>query len=183
LDPIVGPIGIVCGVLVVAFGLIALVRGFLKEIGVTTVLLIVLFAFHQWGEKTIAPAAVDLVQAAAGMLSADPPEENAIAAACYIIVMVIATFASYHGETLSFRGRSPGGLAGVFLALVIGLVNGYLVAGTIWFYLQEFGYPFGLFPTELTPLEQGLVELLPLAALSPFLPFLAVFMVILRVVR
>jgi hypothetical protein len=71
----------------------------------------------------------------------------------------------------------------VFLALVIGLVNGYLVAGTIWFYLQEFGYPFGLFPTELTPLEEGLVELLPLAALSPFLPFLAVFMVILRVVR
>ncbi len=183
MDPIAGPIGIVCGVLVVAFGLIGLVRGFLKEIGVTTVLLIVLFALNQWGEKTIAPVVVDLVEAAADMLSAEPPEQNAIAAAFFITIMVIATFASYHGETLSFRGKSPGGLTGVFLALLIGLVNGYLVAGTIWFYLQEFGYPFGLFPTELTLLEENLVEILPLAALSPFLPFLAVFMVILRVIR
>jgi len=178
-----GPIGIVCGVLVVAFGLIGLARGFLKEVGVTTVLLIVLFAFNQWGEEVIAPAVVGIVEAAAEMLSADPPEEQVIKAAFYIATIVVATFASYHGETLAFRGRSPTGLTGVFLALVIGLVNGYLVAGTIWFYLQEFGYPFGLFPTDLTPLEEGLVEMLPMTVLSPFLPFLAVFMVILRVIR
>jgi hypothetical protein len=183
LDPIVGPIGIVWGVLVIAFTLIGLARGFLKELGVTTVLVIVLFAFGQWGDDVLAPKVVDLVSKAAGTLSGGQPDERMTKASFYIITTLVATFISYHGETLAFQGTPPRGITGVLLALIIGLVNGYLVAGTMWFYLETFEYPFGLFPKELTPLEGELVKYLPLAALSPFLPFLAVFMVILRVIR
>jgi len=183
LDPIVGPIGIVWGVLVIAFGLIGLARGFLKELGVTTVLLVILFAFSQWGDGTLAPFVVDVVGRAAEVFSARPPEEAITKASFYIISTLIATFISYHGETLGFRGTAPKGVPGVILALVIGVINGYLVAGTMWFYLQQFEYPFGLFPKQLTLLEGELVKILPLAVLSPFLPFLAVFMVIVRVIR
>jgi hypothetical protein len=34
-------------------------------------------------------------------------------------------------------------LQDVILGVVIGAFNGYLIAGTIWFYLSEAGYPFG----------------------------------------
>jgi hypothetical protein len=178
-----GPIGITSGVLVVVFGLIGLVRGFLKELGVTTVLLIVLLVFHQWGEEAIAPAAIGLVSAGASTLAVEAPDEKVTSAAFYIIVTMIVTFVSYHGETLTFRGRSPRGLVGLSLALGVGLVNGYLVAGTMWYYLHVFEYPFGLFASDLTLLEEGIAQILPMAVLSPFLPFLAVFMVILRVIR
>ena len=183
MDPVVGPIGIVWGVLIVAFALIGLARGFLKELGVTTVLLIVVFTFSQWGDDVLAPRVVDVVGRLAEALSGNPPEQSITKASFYIITILIATFISYHGETLAFQGVPPKGATGVLLALVIGLVNGYLVAGTMWFYLAKFEYPFGLFPKELTPLEGGLAEVLPLAVLSPFLPFLAVFMVIIRVIR
>jgi hypothetical protein len=178
-----GPIGIASGVLVVVFGLIGLVRGFLKELGVTTVLLIVLFVFRQWGEEAIAPAVVGLVSTAASTLAVQAPDEKVTSAAFYIIVTMIATFVSYHGETLTFRGKSPRGLVGLSLALLVGLVNGYLVAGTMWYYLQEFDYPFGLFASDPTLLEEGIAQILPMVILSPFLPFLAVFMIILRVIR
>lgn len=176
-----GAIEITWGVLVIAFGLIGIVRGFLKELGVTTVLLIVLFGFDHWGEKISGYVFRGLNMARISF--AGEPKESIAKASFYIITIVIATFISYHGETLAFQGTPPKGIAGVLLGLVIGLVNGYLVAGTIWFYVDKFDYPFGLISKPLTPLAQELIKILPLAILSPFLPFLAVFMVIARVIR
>jgi hypothetical protein len=181
LEGIVGPIGIVWGVLIIVFGLIGLVRGFLKELGVTTVLLVVLFAFSYRGEMIS-----DYVFEGLSMLRisfAGEPRESMAKVSFYIITITIATFISYHGETLAFQGTPPRRIAGVLLALIIGLVNGYLAAGSMWFYLDQSGYPFGLFGA-LTPLEQELVKILPLTVLSTkILAFLAVFMVIIRVIR
>lgn len=175
------PIGIVWGILVIVFGLIGLARGFLKELGVTTVLLIVLFMFDQWGENISGYVFHGLDMARISFTGGTG--ESVAKASFYIIPIVIATFISYHGETLVFQGTPPRGIAGALLASGIGLVNGYLVAGSIWFYLHKFDYPFGSISRPLTPLEQEVIKILPLAVLSPFLPFLAVFMVIIRVIR
>ena len=177
-----GPVEIIWGVLVITFGLIGIVRGFLKELGVTTVLLIVLFAFDHWRGKMYGLVAKG-VERAVGLSLAEGPRESIAKASFYIIALVIATFISYHGETLAFQGTPPKGITGVLLGLIIGLVNGYLVAGTIWFYLDKFDYPFGLISKPLTPLAQELIKILPMAILPPFLPFLMVFMVIARVIR
>ncbi|MEA3346347.1 MAG: hypothetical protein U9Q78_08950 [Chloroflexota bacterium] len=169
-------------VLIIAFGIIGIVRGFLRELGVTMVLLIVLYAFDHWGED-ISGLVFKGVERAMGVPITGEPREDLAKAAFYITAIFIAAFISYHGETLAFQGTPPKGIAGVLLALIIGLVNGYLVAGTMWFYLNKFDYPFGLVSKPLTPLARHLIGILPLAVLSPYLPFLVVFMVIARVIR
>lgn len=176
-----GAIEITWGVLVIGFGLIGIVRGFLKELGVTTVLLVMLFAFDHWGgtvTRYLFQGATEV-----GVSFAGEPEKTMFETAFYIVTTVVVAFISYHGETLAFQGTPPKGVTGQLLALAIGLVNGYLIAGTLWFYMDKFGYPFGLFSRELSPLAQELIKTLPLAVLSPFLPFLMVFMVIARVIR
>ena len=176
-----GRIEILWGILIVVFGLIGLVRGFLRELGVTTVLLIALFAFDQWGE-----AAIDYMLqwlGMAGVSFTDGSNDSVAKVALYVIILAVAAFVSYHGETLAFEGTLPKGAVGPVLALVIGLVNGYLLVGTVWFYLHKFGYPLGFVSGSLSPLAQGLVKILPLTVLSPFLPFLMVFMVVMRVIR
>lgn len=176
-----GAIEITWGVLVIGFGLIGIVRGFLKELGVTAVLLVMLFAFDHWG-GTITRL---LFQGAGkvGVSFGGEPDKTMAEAAFYIITTAVVAFVSYHGETLAFQGSPPKGIAGQILALAVGLANGYLVAGTFWFYMHRFDYPFGLFSKELTPLAQELIKILPLAVLCPYLPFLMVFMVIARVIR
>jgi len=176
-----GRIEIIWGLLVILFGFIGLVRGFLRELGVTTALLIVLFAFDRWGERVVDYILKGLSMA--GVSSTGEPGESAVRASVYIFLTILATFASYHGETLAFQGTRLRGAFGTFLSLLIGLINGYLVVGTIWFYLHKFGYPLGLVSEPLSPVAQELVKVLPMTVLVPFLPFLAVFMVIIRVIR
>ncbi|MCA9797889.1 MAG: hypothetical protein KC910_39050, partial [Candidatus Eremiobacteraeota bacterium] len=53
---------------------------------------------------------------------------------------------------------------GPLISLAVGLLNGYLVAGTLWYYQQLFGYPLqslGLIQLPLTARGQAWVELLP----------------------
>lgn len=166
---------------ILVFGLIGLVRGFLRELGVTTVLLLVLFAFDRWGEKTSDYVLQGL--RVVGMTFAGAAEESIAKVSFYLVTIAIAAFISYHGETLAFQGTLPKGGISVVLAFLIGMVNGYLVMGTVWFYLNKFDYPLQLVSEPLTSLALGLIEILPLAVLSPFLPFLMVFMVIVRVMR
>lgn len=61
------------------------------------------------------------------------------------------------------------------LGLVFGLINGYLIVGTLWFYLQQVGYPFASItpPTPNQPMGEiinGLIQWLPPQWLNgPFL--------------
>jgi uncharacterized membrane protein required for colicin V production len=175
-----GRIEVLWGILMTVFGVVGLVRGFLKELGVTTVLLVTLFGFDRAGEKMGDLLLEGLSMARVSL--ADDAAQSATRASFYIAALMAVTFISYHGETLTFEGQSKGSL-GVFLGLLIGLVNGYLVVGSIWYYLNKFDYPFGLVSQPLSSAAQQLVQVLPPNLLSPFLPFLVVFMVIIRVIR
>ena len=176
-----GPIEIMWVVLIIIFGIIGLVRGFLKELGVTTVLLVILFALDRWGSTVAGYALRGLGYA--GLSLASEPAKNVAQAAVYVIVILIGSFVSYHGETLTFQGTQLKGMFGALMGLAIGLVNGYLIVGAIWYYINEFDYPLGLVSQPLSPVAQQLVQVLPLNLLPALLPFLVVFMVIVRVIR
>jgi uncharacterized membrane protein required for colicin V production len=57
-------------------------------------------------------------------------------------------------------------LQDVLLGLVLGAINGYLIMGTLWFYLDAAGYPFGLVlpPQPGTLAGDSSLQLLPYLA-------------------
>jgi hypothetical protein len=80
------------------------------------------------------------------------------------LLFMIAIFASYAGITFDFQGRPAPPPQGVLLSLAVGLLNGYLIAGTLWYYQHLFDYPIqslGLIQLPLTERGAGLVAMLP----------------------
>jgi hypothetical protein len=80
------------------------------------------------------------------------------------LVFVRSVFASYAGRTLDFGGIPAPPPQGTLLSMAVGVLNGYLVAGTLWFYLDKFQYPvqsFGWVHLPLTPTGLSMVEFLP----------------------
>ncbi len=179
------PLEVLWGVLLIIFALIGIIRGFLKELGVTTVLVVLLFGLSRI--EDLLPRLVISAATNAGFAMPTTADTTGrmIWASFYILVIVFVGFVSYHGETLAFEGKPPKGLKGVFFALMIGLLNGYLIVGSLWYFLDRYGYPikFLQFQRPLTSLAKSLIPLLPLTLLRPFLPFLVVIMVMARVIR
>ena len=179
------PVEVMWGGLLITFALVGIVRGFLKELGVTTVLLVLLFGLSRLEDKIpqVLTNAVGVVGYTVPEIS--EPAGQSIWASFYILVIVFVTLISYHGETLAFEGRSPKGYKGILFASLTGLFNGYLVVGSLWYFLDKYDYPIKLlqFQDPLTDFAQNLVPLLPLTLLQPFLPFLVVFTILARVIR
>ena len=107
-------------------------------------------------------------------------EQTTAKGVLYTIILILVVFISYQGETLVYPGgaRSPG------LSLVAGLLNGYLFAGSVWYYLAQAGWPF-LNPAEpFSQFYQAATRVLPPAILSwQYLIALVVIMLVLRVWR
>ena len=110
-----------------------------------------------------------------------------------MFVLIGAAFVSYQGETLAYAGQGVRGAQGVLLGLLVGLLNGYLITGSLWYYMDKFGYPFtflGFKADTLSPVAQGILPFLPMRFLaqpvllgqSLFL-YLAVLLLIARVIR
>ncbi|GAB4403694.1 MAG: hypothetical protein Kow00123_15030 [Anaerolineales bacterium] len=180
-----GPIEVLWGSLVVVFGLIGLVRGFLKEVGVTTVLAFLLFLLTFFAKQIT--QALDMLVALVRISPPDSPQANLVRYGVYAGVIIMTAFISYQGETLAFEGRPVPGPFGIILNLVIGLWNGYLIIGSLWYYMHQLNYPislFGLFQQPLTPAATVMVTLLP-EALIPAYGFLALaaFLIFMRVVK
>jgi hypothetical protein len=114
---------------------------------------------------------------------------------------VIVVFIAYHGETLAYGGTAPKGVLGGLFALLIGLVNGYLAAGTLWWIANRYNYPGPIqvfaYSSEsfLSPAANNIIntwKLLPPDLLAGgmddpgtlgILPLLLVTMILLRVLR
>lgn len=171
------PIELVWLIIVLLFGLIGVVRGFLKELGVTTVMVIMLFAVTFF-EGKITPMLTKVAVRVA------PNDLAAFQAAFWVVLITVTAFVSYQGQTLAFEGAAVKGALGVFFNLATGLVNGYLIAGSIWFYLDRLGYPLlNISRDALSPTARMLVPMMPPQLLAPFLLYVAVFLIFMRVVR
>ncbi len=169
-----GPVELIFLTVFVIFGIIGVVRGYGKELGVTTMLFITLFVLEFLDER-YQTQVTRLLGVFAG-----PDQEAQIAAKglLYCGALLVVTFISYEGETLSF----PGKRGKVIFDLGTGLLNGYLFAGSLWYYLQAANWPI-LRPTgEFTALYRTLVRFLPPAVFPwQYLIGLAVIMLIVRI--
>lgn len=114
--------------------LIGLARGYRRELGNTVVFMstVLLYAvFYEYGAATIER----IVQEFA------PNAANALLSFLLTLVFVSIIFASYAGRTFDFSGREVPPPGGTIIALLVGLTNGYLIAGTLWFIQAIFDYP------------------------------------------
>ena len=165
-------IELMLGASIVFVAVLGMVRGFLKELGVTLPLLVMLLLMIQVeniiGEDEM-PALVDNALGFLGT-TLDLQTQHLLLVAAYTLIIGVVTYISYHGETLAFKGTPPKGVPGWALGLLVGAVNGYLFAGTIWFYLDKYQYPidrYAWFNSEyMTSFARDIIPFLPPDLLS-----------------
>jgi hypothetical protein len=182
-----GPLEVVWIVLVGVFAVVGVVRGYPKELGVTTTILAAMLLLTKGGASALTVLDSYLIRYTETSVVFQGDYSDLIQSLFYILAFVVAVVVSYHGETLAFDGVPPRGPVGIGLNLTSGLVNGYLISGTMWYYLHVFNYPIqvlGLFRPPLTDFAQTfLVPILPVSLLEPYLIFLVPFMIVMRVIR
>ena len=170
-----GPIEAVFLAMFIIFGVIGVVRGYARELGVTTMLLIALFVTEIIDER-FATQFYSLL----GRLDVPATSQNEIKTLIFIVFLILLTFITYQGETLSFPGKGKSNVYG----LGAGLLNGYLFAGSLWYYLHKAGWPLFRVQAPFTDFYDLAVKLLPPAIFRwEYLIALAVFMLIIRVVK
>ncbi|MCS6845409.1 MAG: hypothetical protein NZ528_13980 [Caldilineales bacterium] len=169
-----GPIEFFFITLIVLMGLVGLARRSNRELGVTTLLLLTLFVI-----TFLETEVNEQLMAVAGRIGISENEFSEVFDLVAVAVLLFVGFISYQGETLVFPGSGSSGLG-----LVLGLVNGYLLFGSVWHYLAQANYPFVEVVPDFSALYQLLLPLLPPAILTwPYFVFLAVAMLILRVLK
>jgi uncharacterized membrane protein required for colicin V production len=179
-----GPIEILWGSLLLVFGIVGVIRGFPRELGVTTTTLVAMLVLVRFGE-----ALLKLVNRVFKFMGT--PSGDLISFAIYTLFLLFVVFISYHGQTLAFGGEPSAGPAGVLLNLGSGLLNGYLIVGTIWYYMDVFKYPFEkvkLYQPPLSDFAQSLIPYLPLNLIPRnlqeiYLLVFIIFLIILRIIR
>ena len=154
--------------LILVFGITGMVRGLWKELGVTTILLLSLFvlkfAWERVGSQII------------GALPVQASTET-VMALFYVITISFIAFISYEGITLRFPIQEMKGIGKALFGLPGGLLNGYLIIGTIWDAINQAAYlglsvPLGSTGTMapiseyLTSLHNMLAQYLPVTFLN-----------------
>ena len=119
---------------------VGVVRGYARELGNTLVFMTAIF-FLQYVGGYADPRITSFTESTLGFVP-NSSSQNAFLFFLYVGVFLAIVFASYAGKTLDFGGKPLRPPEGTILSLLIGLLNGYLVAGTIWYYADRFGYPF-----------------------------------------
>ncbi len=173
------------------FALIGALRGWTREVIATSGLVLSLFALNQFG-----PFLISLLGA-----TIDPalPDPTALRRRQYYILAAVhltITFFSYQGPAfagsrLAERLRVRDSFQDKVMGAIVGAVNGYLIVGTLWAFLEyQIGpggyaslapgvnYPFALTtvtrPGLGTVPVSAIVNNLPLPFLAPYLPILVV---------
>lgn len=184
------PIEVLFGIVVFIFALIGLVRGFLRELGVTVVLVFLLFFLSRFEER-LDTGLVKALEVGGRFASTASPD--LLMCWLFIFVTVAAAFVSYQGETLSFGGQAPRGSQGIVLGFLTGSLNGYLTAGTVWFYMHKYHYPIrwlGFSEATLSSLGKAMIDFLPIPFLGQpvlfgqsLLLYLCALLLLSRVIR
>ena len=178
---------------VVGFGIIGLMRGWVREIQATAAAILAMFIIEQispwvWG--------VLVERTPAEMLAADPLGTLRRLVMLKSAILLIVVFFGYQGPVLvqfATRGRSKANrpretIQEGILGLLVGMLNGYLIVGALWWYAHVSQYPFTWIVSPLTfpnsPSAQ-LIAWLPLRFLaSPWLEILVVvfFLIVIIVI-
>jgi len=132
------PLQVVFALIVGIWGLIGLVRGFSKEAGATLAIVIAMESLNLMGTRLI-----DGINGLAKLGARGQAQtvliqnEGTTRFWFYVGVFVFITLIGYQGETLGLSG-SIGRIKESVLGVLIGLINGYLVAGNLWYFLDTY---------------------------------------------
>ncbi len=178
-------LGTLFWLMILFFGVIGSLRGWTREVIAASGLILSLFAINQFGKYVLGVPTG----------AAPSPERQRFyyLAAFHLFIAFFsyqgpATFAGRRiGEKLQARDR----LQDKLLGFIVGGVNGYLIVGSLWSFLEYRVQPTGdwlrlpsgeFYPFDLTVLARpeaiagldSLISKLPLPLLAPYLPFLVV---------
>ncbi len=180
-----GPIEVLWGTVVLFFVMITLVRGYNRELGITILLLLVLFVEVYFGQRLEGVLTQRVFKQAFRLLNLEHTEElqRLLLALVFQGLLLIVLYLGYEGRSLSFPGSPAKGMEGFLLNVFIGAVNGWLFAGSLWYYMDKYKYPYlikwGLLKPQWTETAQTLMKYLPPKLFEPRPEVLAAFAAIL----
>ena len=199
-------------VMVTFFALIGVLRGWTKEAIAMAGLMLSLFALNLASQTNminlLIDTSVDITVLTDTTILANYNSDIAVDTAnatviatlqreFYILLAIhlLIAFFAYQGPTLAGgrvgeRLRVRDSVQNWLLGMLLGGVNGYLIFGTLWSFLEYritvpesprllAGYNYAFYPMLQRPLDPfalQILEYLPLPMLSPYLPFLIVGM-------
>ncbi len=171
-----GPVDVFFLILVAIWGAIGIVRDYHKELGVTllvfTGLFVIIFIEARWPTQV-----AGFLEFVAGP---DPTKQAVVLTIITTSFLIFMTFIAYQGEVF----RYPGSTNNSFLSWLVGLLNGYLIAGSLWFDLARGNWPLDVVQPPFSQLYNAIYPILPPAIFKwPYLILLIVIMIILRVIR
>lgn len=170
--------------MVIFFGLMGMLRGWTKEIISTAGLVLSLFAQLWFGQVLVGLVARDSVEVIKSQFY--------VRAAAHIAF----AFFAYQGPTLvrqvargRFGERARGNVQESVLGFVVGAINGYLIIGTLWSFLEynivdrmaipyamtmPYPFPESIITRPISGPALDLIAKLPLPLLQGWLPLLVV---------
>jgi uncharacterized membrane protein required for colicin V production len=156
--------------MIAMFGLIGSARGLRKELGATAVLLLSLFAAYV-GEQQILSRIAPTLQG--GPLASWPA--GTLLAIYYSVLIIFVAFISYEGIVLSFPIKELSGLGKGIFGFLGGVLNGYLVIGTVWNTIANANYfrpKLALVSPPVSALHDSVVSFLPVSLMYDFSPYI-----------
>jgi hypothetical protein len=157
-----GPVELIFISIALMVALIGLARGYVKELGSTLIILVAIFILTFFEDQLT--GLLTALGASFGGGDEGGTANDLLLSTFYSLIFIIIVFGAYSGRTLNFAGTPAPPPQGTLISLLIGLLNGYLIAGTLWYYQHAYGYPIGqlvTFDNQLTDLATTLVEYLP----------------------
>jgi len=184
------PLEVTFAAVALMFTLIGLARGCMRELGVTMVMMFVLF-FLQTFEGYLDQGVGQVVAMSPVQVAQNDP--NILGCWVSLGCVLGAAFISYQGHTLEFAGQAPLGVQGAILGLLNGAANGYLIVGSLWYYLDKYGYPLEFLGVNAASLSESARSVLPYLPQSflgqplllgqSLLLYLSILLLLARVVR
>ncbi|MCX6031647.1 MAG: hypothetical protein NT169_20385 [Chloroflexi bacterium] len=118
--------------MIAVFGVVGIVRGLGRELGVTIMLLIALSITEIIEE--LLPQQFNRLLTWVGI---PVLAQNDTKTAIFCSILILMIFIAYQSEILTFSSKGKSNIYG----LGAGLLNGYLFAGSLWYYLDKTGWP------------------------------------------
>jgi hypothetical protein len=141
------PLNTVFWGLVLFFGMIGALRGWAKEILVSSSVFLAMFIQQVFGQYVLGADNPYLPMLLKASEEAIPPAEYS-PTQFYVCtsLLLLLTFFGYAGPTLV--GKVGGKVAreqlqDALLGFFLGLLNGFLIIGTLWFFVHKAGYDIG----------------------------------------
>ena len=169
------PLNTVFWGLVILFGLIGALRGWAKEIMVSSSVLLAMFIQQIAGQYILGPENPYLPILLKASETAPPGTYSETQFYICSALMLVLTFFGYIGPALATRvgaNMARERLQEAVLGFFMGLINGYLIFGMLWFYLAKVGYQMAGIqppPPDSSAMTIASTYLLPIWLTTPML--------------